>query len=105
MKISFEKLFKWVCTGFLLMMIGMVPIMAIGAVLQPVATATNAIVSFFKGLNGNADMEGIEEGEGIGKSKVIKEENLSHEEWVSLAILCRTHEGRGFVGVSSNAKP
>ena len=61
MKISFEKLFKWVCTGFLLMMIGMVPIMAIGAVLQPVATATNAIVSFFKGLNGNSDMEGIEE--------------------------------------------
>lgn len=61
MKISFEKLFKWVCTGFLIMMIGMVPIMAIGTVLQPVATATNAIVSFFKGLNGNADTEGIEE--------------------------------------------
>ena len=33
----------------------------------------------------------MEEGEGIGKGKVIKEENLSHEEWVSLAILRRYH--------------
>ncbi len=61
MNMSFEKLIKMACKVTLFFMIGMIPVVAIASVLQPVAAVTDAITSFFKGLTGVEGTVDIEE--------------------------------------------